>query len=774
MSQDIGERPSKASSSRYTLPAWFLERNVKTTPDLKGVESQVPICQCETCVKYKDSYDDIDSEDEPPQSESTTDAPTPEDESHTSAEKHETSQEDAISYAKFSELRDAVASNMLWRRMRPQDSTVLLRRCSVAECTTCSMEPAFMNDVVTQVAKSLGMGLISLSYEDLEQLGSDFHTQDKRHPVKDDWKADWSDEATFTEHFFAARSKKWQDEETISYSAWRDRAKNSYTAVLDGVSAKADQASKPEDGQQADKDASPAPRGLLVHLIDCDYTNKTLDYRKNRRVLVRLGDLIQERRGKGEDVVLVVSTRNLEVGCKRYRKLGISSLSSVMLSIVNPSQKGPEDRALRRKGIINTRRLCWSLGEQMTDTASTRPEIEWLKSATGDDLARYGQDIWPIDDVHRAAGQILTRAMIKSQSVITSKQVDSALRRLSLLKSTKESEKKDERESSGDAETKSDESVEEVEQDPLENIALDDYEEKFRDCVIKKKDLNVSWDDVILDPDTKEVIQNLVPSSKIEVEASSEFLLSQLRIRGCLLYGPPGTGKTHLCRAIAASSGSRMLSIDYAATQSMWVGETEKYIRGAFSLAAKLHPCVLLIDEADALFYRRSSSNASWERGATTQFLVEMEGLGQNPDAPLVVVATNRPWDLDEAFLRRLPQKFHIGLPDRDSRAAILRTFLKADDLDPTVDIEGMASATKGFSGSDLRSLCAEAALIWKMEQGKLDALCGAVSPAFANACKAPKRLRLDVDHFAAAFEKMLPSNAKDTAEELERFTRRY
>lgn len=217
-----------------------------------------------------------------------------------------------------------------------------------------------------------------------------------------------------------------------------------------------------------------------------------------------------------------------------------------------------------------------------------------------------------------------------------------------------------------------------------------------------------------------------------------------------------------------------MLSIDYAATQSMWVGETEKYIRGAFSLAAKLHPCVLLIDEADALFYRRSSSNASWERGATTQFLVEMEGLGQNPDAPLVVVATNRPWDLDEAFLRRLPQKFHIGLPDRDSRAAILRTFLKADDLDPTVDIEGMASATKGFSGSDLRSLCAEAALIWKMEQGKLDALCGAVSPAFANACKAPKRLRLDVDHFAAAFEKMLPSNAKDTAEELERFTRRY
>lgn len=281
---------------------------------------------------------------------------------------------------------------------------------------------------------------------------------------------------------------------------------------------------------------------------------------------------------------------------------------------------------------------------------------------------------------------------------------------------------------------------------------------------------------MILDEDTKEVIQNLVPSSKLEAEASSSFLLSQLRIRGCLLYGPPGTGKTHLCRAIASSSGSRMLSIDYATTQSSRVGKAEKQIRAAFSLASKLHPCVLLIDEADALFYRRSSRERSWERAATTQFLVEMEGLAQNPRAPLVVVATNRPWDLDEAFLRRLPQKLYVGLPDRDSRAAILRLFLKEGDLDPAVDVEGIADVTKGFSGSDLRSLCAEAALVWKIEQAKLDALCGAVSPGFATARSGgrPRRLRLDVDHFAAAFEKMQPSRARDSADQLERFSRRY
>lgn len=269
-----------------------------------------------------------------------------------------------------------------------------------------------------------------------------------------------------------------------------------------------------------------------------------------------------------------------------------------------------------------------------------------------------------------------------------------------------------------------------------------------------------------------------MPSSKLEVEASSDFLLSQLRIRGCLLYGPQGTGKTHLCRAIASSSGSRMLTVDYATAQSGTIGEAEKNIQAAFSLATKLHPCVVFIDEADALFYRRASSDRSWERAATNQFLVEMEGLAQNPNAPLVVVATNRPWDLDDAFLRRLPQKFYIGLPDRDARAAILRLFLKEADLDPAVDIDGIADATQGFSGSDLRALCAEAALVWKVEQGRLDALCGGVSPGFATARRGgggPRRLRLDVDHFAAAFEKMLPSRtAGDSADQLARFSRRY
>lgn len=533
------------SSSRYSLPAWFLERNVKTALDLKETESQFPICQCETCVKCKKNYDDIDAEEEPSESEPTSDDSKPEDEPHTSAEKHETSHEDAIPYAKFSELRDTVATSMLWRHMRPQNSGVLLRRCSVLSCDTCTMEPVLMNDMVVQVAKSLEMDLISLSYEDLEELGSEFHTQDKQQtvrtseeqnakkksvetpkktsstsdaavgegtanenstqkcadkdtneasegstttstdPVKDDWKADWSDGSTFTQHFFAARSKKWVDEANFSYSAWRDRARDSNTAILDGASVKAGQTSKPKGHSQAEKDVLSSSRGCLLHFIDCGYSSESLDYRQCRRIWVRLAELVQERRAKGEDIVMVVSSRTVEAVDKLCQKTGISTFSSVTLSIVNPSQKKAEARDIRRKGNINARRLRWILNVGATHPTRARAKFEWSPSATGEDLERYGKEMWRIDDIHRAAGQILGRTWMKAQPVITSKHVDSVLRRVGLLTTPKETEKKDENANSDGAEVNSDEKGEKVEQNPLDNIVLDDYEERFRDCVVK-------------------------------------------------------------------------------------------------------------------------------------------------------------------------------------------------------------------------------------------------------------------------------------------------
>lgn len=402
-----------------------------------------------------------------------------------------------------------------------------------------------MDDIVTQVAKSLVMGVVSLSYEDLEGLGCEFHIQDKGYAVsssdektaegntteepctaessaeestkpgaspdkgadnqadgtineattpkeliRDEWKPDWLDAATFTNHFFAAKSKKWKDEANFSYSAWRDRTKQSYAAILDGALTNLFQESNSQEGRQADNGEVSNLRGLLVHFIDCDHSGAGLESRLKRRILVRLGELIQERRENGMAVVLVISSRRLKVADKIYRKAGVSSLSGLRLTNLNSSGENRETRDLRRKGTVNTRRLRWILETGMAQLACSGADFNWLQNAKEDDLVRYGQNRWPQREIHRAAGQILARVSIKPQPMVTSKHVDSVLRRLGMLTSPKPAEKTDAKEESAEPETKVDEVVEESQQDPLEGLKLDDHEEKFRDCVIKPSMLN--------------------------------------------------------------------------------------------------------------------------------------------------------------------------------------------------------------------------------------------------------------------------------------------
>jgi ATP-dependent 26S proteasome regulatory subunit len=163
---------------------------------------------------------------------------------------------------------------------------------------------------------------------------------------------------------------------------------------------------------------------------------------------------------------------------------------------------------------------------------------------------------------------------------------------------------------------------------------------------------------------------------------------------GCLLFGPPGTGKTLVVRALAKEAGCRMLaispsdvmdmvrtvswsSLDYAwltfAFIRKYVGEGEKLVRSVFSLARRLAPCVVFIDEIDALFGARSSSRDTGggfvHRGVITEFMQEMDGLKtSNTDNVIVIGATNRPFDLDDAVLRRLPRRLLVDLPGESER----------------------------------------------------------------------------------------------------------
>ncbi|OJJ30182.1 hypothetical protein ASPWEDRAFT_701433 [Aspergillus wentii DTO 134E9] len=252
----------------------------------------------------------------------------------------------------------------------------------------------------------------------------------------------------------------------------------------------------------------------------------------------------------------------------------------------------------------------------------------------------------------------------------------------------------------------------------LEKIKADcnSFEAKLLHCIVDTDKQKVGYDDVIMNQASKDRVKTLVAMSRIQFEATSQELINSTRISGALFHGPPGTGKTQLARAIASDSHATMLNVSPADIKSRWAGETQKSIKAAFSLAKKLSPCIIFIDEVDAVFYRRSSEDEAWQRQALTQFLQEMDGLLTGRDTPLVLGATNRPDDLDDAFSRRLPHKVMFELPGEEERRKILNLFLKKSDLDPSFDMDSLVQSTDGYSGSDLRSLCAEAALIFATE----------------------------------------------------------
>ncbi|KAH8059693.1 AAA ATPase-like protein [Aureococcus anophagefferens] len=187
--------------------------------------------------------------------------------------------------------------------------------------------------------------------------------------------------------------------------------------------------------------------------------------------------------------------------------------------------------------------------------------------------------------------------------------------------------------------------------------------------------------------------------------------------KGMLLFGPPGTGKTLIGRAIASSSGATFFSISASSLMSKWIGESEKLVRTMFAVAGHKEPSVVFIDEVDSLLSQRSSDENEASRRLKTEFLVQLEGVGSgdasNRERVLVVGATNRPQELDEAARRRFVKRFYVPLPDDAARRSLLGTLLKHNrhSLSPA-ELDGdVVDRTRGFSGADIRNLCQEAAM---------------------------------------------------------------
>ncbi|EQB52421.1 ATPase [Colletotrichum gloeosporioides Cg-14] len=290
----------------------------------------------------------------------------------------------------------------------------------------------------------------------------------------------------------------------------------------------------------------------------------------------------------------------------------------------------------------------------------------------------------------------------------------------------------------------------------------DEWEAELLSNLIDPNDLDAQLGSMVLDQDVMENITTIMQLHQLDTGVASSAIMALVKVKGILLYGPPGTGKTLLARVIAKTAGCNMIALDPATINDCWSGYSEKRIRAVFTLAEKLFPCVIFIDEVDCLFTRRKGYDKASDRVIITQFLQAMDGLVQDKRTPLVIGATNKPMDLDSAFLRRLPHKVWLGLPDTNARTQILLLILKAVNLDQ-VDVDRLAALTDGFSGADLKALCGQAAIVWAVQQ----------SVALGQ-LKSELEAPLTDEHFSKAFNKIKPGTSPKELALLEEFTKRF
>uniref|UniRef100_A0A087YNK3 Fidgetin-like protein 1 n=1 Tax=Poecilia formosa TaxID=48698 RepID=A0A087YNK3_POEFO len=221
---------------------------------------------------------------------------------------------------------------------------------------------------------------------------------------------------------------------------------------------------------------------------------------------------------------------------------------------------------------------------------------------------------------------------------------------------------------------------------------------------------SVSFEDVAGQDLAKQALQEIVilPSLRPEL-----FTGLRAPARGLLLFGPPGNGKTMLAKAVAAESNATFFNISAASLTSKYVGEGEKLVRALFAVARELQPSVIFIDEVDSLLCERREGEHDASRRLKTEFLVEFDGVQSGGEERVLVMgATNRPQELDEAVLRRFAKRVYVALPDEKTRCTLLKNLLgKHGNPLSTSELSQLAKATAGYSGSDLTSLAKDAAL---------------------------------------------------------------
>ncbi|OAA49188.1 ATPase family AAA domain-containing protein 1-A [Beauveria brongniartii RCEF 3172] len=666
--------------SEYSVPSWFVSDNVKTAAQLSAIEPKLVFSELASNKNCSGRQDGAFT----------------------------------VCRQTFLSVRDTLASCLV----RDADGEFSTHSIGAILSYSKDQRDRIFAEYLDALAKELGAALVTLTLHDFQALAAAFEDETPAETRRALMKAEEHEtrnapsNETHPAHrlvlrYFAKSGKATADA--------GERWKHAFAAVLNAQDG-CTNGGKLDKSHETATSTTSINQPLIVHIAESHEI--AIKMEEGGRIFARLKESVIKAREAGKPVILVISGL---ADHYELRKSGVVSSAAFTIRYVGvpvtpePAQK-PE--AINSTDFVNKLKFLLRWGSRhFFDSETLLPRTKWIF-----DHAITSSNV-RLDDklLDSIAVQVMGRAL--GGRKLTFEDIERVVSQVLIsTKTEREGIKAGEQES--DTDSASDVSDDDDVREPSRQVKADKYESHLLSSVIKAEELqDTKYEDVILNGDIKEMMRQLVQLSKMKIKAKSTHLLSCVQISGALLYGPPGTGKTHLSRAIANSMGSNMLALDSAVLQCKYVGETEKYIKAAFSLARKLEPCIIFLDEVDALFYRRASDDRSWQRSALTQFLQEMDGLGAGqPGAPFVLVATNRPGDLDTAFLRRLPQKIYFELPDTAARAQILRILLNEEDLSPDVDIDELAALTDGYSGSDLKSVCAEAALLWVLKMSQKDA----------------------------------------------------
>ncbi|CAL3973486.1 hypothetical protein PZA11_005717 [Diplocarpon coronariae] len=552
--------------------------------------------------------------------------------------------------------------------------------------------------------------------------------------------------------------------------------------ILDEMISAADTTTP--SGKAANDIAHTKPKPLIVQIQDYKEISQVSD---GAVLLRKLRAAVNKKWQEGRDII-IVGTTTAEGGPVLSRP-DIQHLQSDIVDgekrtiLVPPDRREHQDVAFEadekvRLRSINVRNIEEMVLKLVDGSKNLTLELDIERDLDSATVFSAGLEdaVWTYARVHRIATTILgllEEPLVTIDGAVFSK----ALKVLSASDQAKfiwgAAELKQEEEEVVPSETEADTVTAEKKKakDKLKEIRkkCTPHEVKLLSGVVLSSDIRTTFADVRAPKDTVEALKTLTSLSLLRPEAFSYGVLASDKIPGVLLYGPPGTGKTLLAKAVAKESGATVLEVTAADLNDMFVGQGEKNVRAVFKLAKKLSPCVVFIDEADAIFSARGEHNRNSHREMINQFLREWDGM--NDFSAFIMVATNRPFDLDEAVLRRLPRRLLVDLPVQKDREEILKIHLKDEVLDDSVSLTKLAQDTPFYSGSDLKNLSVAAAMACIREENAV-----AAQHSGEEAYVYPEKRILKKAHFDKALEEISASVSEDmsTLTAIRKFDQKY